>query len=77
MAAAQIAGGRNITANRTAALFPRGFISGIGSITSSLVMLDAIYTGHIAGVLTGMIDGREEGHISDTVGGVIPEDVTE
>lgn len=42
-----------------------------------IVYLDPVYTGHIGDVLVGLIDGRELGHISDTVAGTIEEDVEE
>jgi hypothetical protein len=37
-------------------------------------LLDEIYTGRIGEPLAGAIDGREQGHISDTVAGVVEED---
>ncbi len=48
-------------------------ISGV----SDFILLDPIYTGHIGDVLLGIIDGREQGHISDTVAGTVEEDVEE
>ena len=37
-------------------------------------LLGQIHTGHIANPDTGLSDGRENGHIGDTVGGIVEQD---
>ena len=70
LAAAVEAGGRNIVANRAAALMAQAFLSGVGVGQSATTMLDPIWTGRIAAVLTGFVDNGAMGRIGDTVGGL-------
>jgi hypothetical protein len=46
-------------------------------LAGQLTFLEPIYTGRIGRGWVGSINGREQGHISDTVGGLIEEGVTE
>ena len=48
-----------------------------GEVPITTTLLGVICTGRIGDGLLGFIDGRENGHVSDTVVGIVEEDVTE
>ena len=51
--------------------------AGSAQLSVYLTTLPPIHTGHIGAALEGAINGRENGHVSDTVGGTVAEDLEE